>query len=222
MSDDTVAFVGGGNMTRAIVRGLLEAGVDAGTISISEPAADQRDRLTEELAGVRVDPDNAQAVATARVVVLAVKPQVLPVVCRSLADTIQASRPLIISIAAGVRSADIEQWLGGNLAVIRVMPNQPALLGLGASGIYANSRADADDMVRAERVMRAVGVVVPVTSEAEMDAVTAISGSGPAYFYLLIDMLVTSGIDMGLDATTARALAVETARGAAALAPSRW
>ena len=218
MNYEKIAFVGGGNMTRAIAGGLLDAGHAAGDISISEPLADQRDVLRKNLGGIHVSDVNAAVVRGAGSVVLAVKPQVLADVCKQLASAVQGSRPLIISIAAGVRSIDIDSWLGGGLAVVRVMPNQPALLRQGISGIFANDATAPEQLAAASKIMSAVGSVVAVPNESDIDAVTAISGSGPAYFYLLIDMLATTGRDLGLDATTARQLAAVTARGAAMLA----
>ena len=149
---------------------------------------------------------------------LAVKPQILPEVCRELASTIQAREPLIVSIAAGVRAADIDAWLGGGLAVVRVMPNQPALVGLGVSGLFSNARVGDAERARAADVMAAVGRVVHVASEEQIDVVTAVSGSGPAYIFLLIDVLQTTAEQLGVDPNAARTLAVETARGAAELA----
>jgi len=215
---DRVAFIGGGNMTRAIVLGLIRNGHDAGRIVVSEPSADRRRILESELGGVAITADNHDAAASAGTLLLAVKPQVLEPVCKELADTVQRHRPLVVSIAAGVRSDTIEAWLGGSLAVVRVMPNQPALLGLGVSGLFGNAAASATQLGTAEEIMAAAGRVVRVGSEEEIDAVTAISGSGPAYFFLLIDMLAATGQELGLDAKTAEILALETARGSAALA----
>jgi len=215
---DRVAFIGGGNMTRAIVLGMLRNGYPPGHVLVSEPDAGRRAALEAEMQGVTLSASNADVASRADTVVLAVKPQVLPAACRDLAATVQASRPLIVSIAAGTRGADIDAWLGGNLAVVRVMPNQPALLGLGVAGIVGNERTSDAELARAEQVMQATGTVVRVASEAEIDAVTAVSGSGPAYFFLLIDMLAKSGSKLGLDADTALTLAIETARGAAAIA----
>lgn len=220
MKYQKVAFVGGGNMTRAIVAGLIAGDYAAGKISIAEPLAAQRDVLSKELPGVVVNADNNKTVGTAEIVVLAVKPQLLAGVCRQLAGTIQATKPLIISIAAGIHGADIDSWLGGELAVVRVMPNQPALLRQGVSGIFANEKTTQQQLVAAHRIMSAVGAVVEVTTEADIDVVTALSGSGPAYFYLLIDMLAKTGKDLGLDEDVARALAIGTAQGAVALASS--
>ena len=215
---DKVAFIGGGNMTRAIVLGLIRNGHDVADIVISEPSADRRRALESELGGAAITADNHDAATAAGSLVFAVKPQVLETVCRELADTVQRHRPLVVSIAAGVRSSAIEAWLGGSLAVARVMPNQPALLGLGVSGLYGNAAASEKQLRKAEEIMSAAGRVVRIGSEEEIDAVTAISGSGPAYFFLLIDMLATTGRKLGLDAETAEALALETARGSAALA----
>ncbi len=215
---EQIAFIGGGNMTRAIVLGMLKHGFAPDGIAISEPNADRRDELASEMPGVAILASNEDALARADTVVLAVKPQVLPDVCRDLAETAQKRRPLVISIAAGTRGADIDAWLGGGLAVIRVMPNQPALLGLGVSGVVGNERAGDAELARAEAILGATGTVVRVNSEAEIDAVTAVSGSGPAYFFLLIDMLAESGAKLGLDPDAARVLAIETARGAAAVA----
>ncbi len=220
MKYQKVAFVGGGNMTRAIVAGMIAGDYAAGNILIAEPLAAQRDALSQDLPGVIVSADNNKTVSTAEIVLLAVKPQLLAGVCRQLAATIQATRPLIVSIAAGIHGADIDSWLGGDLAVVRVMPNQPALLRQGISGIFANEKTTQQQLVAARRIMSAVGAVIEVTTEADIDVVTALSGSGPAYFYLLIDMLAKTGKDLGLDEDVARALAIETAQGAAALAAS--
>lgn len=213
-----VGFIGGGNMARAIAGGLLAAGFEARDLLISEPLADRRRTLGKELPGVQVSDDSQSAVAAADCVVLAVKPQVLPSVCRDLAAAVQSARPLVVSIAAGVRAGDIDAWLGGGLAVVRVMPNQPALLGLGVSGVYANPAAGEAGLRAAEGIMAAVGEVVRVGSENDIDAVTAISGSGPAYFFLLIDMLEQTAREFGIEASASRRLATQTATGAAALA----
>lgn len=214
----TLAFIGGGNMAKAIAGGLVDGGFDAARLVISEPDEDARNALGEALPGARVVRSNADAAAAADCIVLAVKPQILPGVCRELAATVQRAKRLVVSIAAGVRCGDIDRWLGGELALVRVMPNQPALLRQGVSGLYANERTTAAERDRAITIMRAVGDVVEVDSEDAIDAVTAVSGSGPAYFFLLIDMLRSSAIELGLDEAAARRLALGTASGAAALA----
>lgn len=223
MADDAAArqaigFIGGGNMARAIIAGLLGAGTEPSDIFVSEPSDAQRDALLRDFPGLHVTANNAEIATRAGCIVLAVKPQILARVCRELEATVQTSRPLVISIAAGVRSGDIDAWLGGGLSIVRVMPNQPALLRLGASGLYANPHCTSADRDRARDIAAAVGAVVVVPQESDIDIVTAVSGSGPAYFYLLIDMLIRSAEELGLDPISAASLAVETARGAAELA----
>ena len=213
-----VAFVGGGNMARALAGGMLAAGYEPSHILISEPVAENRRRLAEELHGAVVSADNEQVVSAAACVLFAVKPQILSAVCRPLAPVMQRTRPLIISIAAGVRSDDIDSWLGGGLAVVRVMPNQPALLRLGISGMYANRRTTAAQLEAARSIIKTTGPVIAVPTEADIDTVTAVSGTGPAYFYLLVDMLVKVAEELGLDHDAALALTLETARGAGEMA----
>lgn len=220
MRDYEVGFIGGGNMTLAIAGGLLASGLPGAKLAVAEPNPVQRDRLAAALDETFITGDNTAVGASSACLVLATKPQVLAGVCRDLAETVQDSRPLVVSIAAGVRSDDIDTWLGGGLAVVRVMPNQPALLRKGVSGLFRNERVSDEQYGRAEKVMAAVGRVVTVATEADIDAVTAISGSGPAYFFLLIDMLETAARELGLDEHAARTLALETASGAAALATS--
>lgn len=220
MKNEKVAFVGGGNMTRAITSGLLDSGFTASNILVSEPLAELRASLSDDLPGIVVSADNNEVVAAAGCVVLAVKPQILRDVCHGLRDTVQRERPLIVSLAAGTHGTDIEAWLGGGLSVVRAMPNQPALLGLGVSGLYVNDQTSTEERDRAAEIIGAVGSVVYVDSEADIDTVTAVSGSGPAYFYLLIDILINTAVELGITEETAQILAIETARGAAALADS--
>jgi pyrroline-5-carboxylate reductase len=218
MSRSNIAIVGGGNMARAIAGGLIRSGYDPSHVLISEPVAEQRDILTREFAGSTISADNNSVAADAGTLVLAVKPQILKSVCQALQSTVQKSMPLVISIAAGPRVDDIDRWLGGNLEIVRVMPNQPALVDQGISALYANDRTDELGRILAEKVMTAVGQAVWVDDESLLDAVTAVSGTGPAYFYLLIDVLIQSAIRLGIEPNIARTLAVETARGAATLA----
>lgn len=218
MISHKVGFIGGGNMARAIAGGLLRGGMHATDVLIAEPRAEQCASLREELYGALVSEDNTIVAREAEVLLFAVKPQILRSVCTDLKDIVQATRPLIMSIAAGPRIDDINSWLGGNLSVVRVMPNQPALIDQGISALFANPLTHATHRELAERIMSAVGQVVWLSNEAEMDAVTAVSGTGPAYFYLLIDILIQAAIKFGLNAEVARTLAVETARGATALA----
>ena len=218
MISSKVGFIGGGNMARAIAGGLLRGGMHATDVALSDPLEAQRERLREELYGVLVSEDNATVARQSDVLVFAVKPQILQTVCTDLATVVQSAQPTIVSIAAGPRVADIDSWLGGGLSVVRVMPNQPALIDQGISALFANERADKAARELAEAIMLAVGKVVWVPKEADIDSVTAVSGTGPAYFYLLIDVMIEAAIRFGLDRETARTLAVETARGATSLA----
>lgn len=218
MITQKIAFIGGGNMARAIAGGLLRGGMHATDVMIAEPVPEQADRLRQEFYGVQVSDDNERIAAAADILLFAVKPQILKPVCRQLADVVQKTKPLIISIAAGPRSGDIESWLGGNLDVVRVMPNQPALVDQGVSALFANDRTSKKQRKLAGRILSAVGQIVWVDNEDLIDGVTAVSGTGPAYFYLLIDILIEAAMRFGIDADTARTLAVETARGAASLA----
>lgn len=218
MIDTKVGLIGGGNMARAIGGGLLRGGMHATDLMIAEPVAAQCEFLRKELYGAMVTDNNQTVAAAAETLLFAVKPQILKTVCEDLASVVQETNPLIMSIAAGPRINDIDRWLGGGLSVVRVMPNQPALIDQGISALIANERTSAAGRDRAEKIMSAVGQVVWLDSEGKMDAVTAVSGTGPSYFYLLIDVMIESAIKYGIDAETARTLAVETARGATALA----
>lgn len=213
-----VAFIGGGNMARALAGGMLAAGYEPSHILISEPLAAHRDTLESEFPGAVIRDDNSEVVHEAECIVLAVKPQILADVCKPLAAAVQLTKPLIISVAAGVRSGDIDTWLGGGLSVVRVMPNQPALLRLGISGLYANEETSEDQRRAASNIVSTTGPVIAVATEDDIDAVTAVSGTGPAYFYLLVDMLVNVAEQMGLDHDAALALVLETARGAGEMA----
>jgi pyrroline-5-carboxylate reductase len=152
------------------------------------------------------------------VTLLAVKPQIMRQVCEQLRASAQRIKPLIISIAAGLRQEDIDRWLGGQLAIVRVMPNQPALIGQGASAAFANAQVSKQQRDYAEQILRTAGALVWLKSEAEIDAATAISGSGPAYFFLLMEMMYEQALSYGLDAQAARTLVMNTALGASAMA----
>jgi pyrroline-5-carboxylate reductase len=218
MINNKVGLIGGGNMARAIGGGLLRGGMHATNLMIAEPVPALCDRLREELYGAMVTDNNKLVAQSVQILLFAVKPQILKTVCEELAADVQQTRPLIMSIAAGPMIDDIDAWLGGGLSVVRVMPNQPALIDQGISALYANERTSAEHRELAEKIMTAVGHAVWLDAESKMDAVTAVSGTGPAYFYLLIDVMIESAIRYGIDAETARTLAVETARGATALA----
>jgi pyrroline-5-carboxylate reductase len=217
MSAQTIGFIGAGNMARSLAGGLLANGWSAQQLLLADPDPDQR-RGAEQALGLKTFDDNRAVAAAADVLVLAVKPQVLHTVATDLAATVQRKQPLVVSIAAGIRIADIERWLGGNLALVRVMPNTAALVGSGASGLCANARVSAAQRDLAESILRAVGVTVWVEDEGLMDVITAVSGSGPAYFFLAMEALEAAAVRHGLDARTARLLTLETAFGAAKMA----
>jgi pyrroline-5-carboxylate reductase len=212
-----VGFIGAGNMARSLAGGLINNGWDRARLILSDPLPEQR-RGAETALGLATTADNRAVAANADILVLAVKPQVMAEVARGLADTVRAKRPLIISLAAGVRLESLEHWLGAGLPIVRVMPNTPALIGSGASGLYANRAVTEDQREQAEAVLRAVGVTVWLDNEALMDVVTALSGSGPAYFFLVMEALEQAAIAAGLDPRQARLLTAETALGAAKMA----
>ena len=211
-----IAFIGGGNMARSIIGGLIDSGHPAAAVAVGEPNADARARLAE-LGEIRFPGDNVAVVEGADLVVLAVKPQVMQDVVAPLAETLRASGAVVMSIAAGIECAMLERWLGP-VPVVRCMPNTPALLGVGAAGLYATERVDAEGRALAELAMAAVGTVTWVDEEKLIDAVIAASGSGPAYFFLLMEKMVAAGVDLGLTEPTARALVLQTALGAARMA----
>jgi len=216
--ESALAFIGGGNMARALIGGLLARGWPAGGISVGEPDASQRSELTRLFPGLTVEADNAAATRNRTTWILAVKPQQLREVVSALVARSHTRPSLVISVAAGIPSEAICRWLGGNVPVVRSMPNRPALLGAGVTGLFGSAEVSADDRDRAEAILRAVGATVWVRDESQIDAVTAVSGSGPAYFFLLIELLESAAIAEGLEPATARTLAIETAYGASLMA----
>jgi len=217
MKKNRLAFIGAGNMARSLIGGLVADGWDPACISVSDPDPDQLTGITR-LFGTVSAPDNVTAVTNSEIVVLAVKPQVMHRVAQELATVVQARQPLVISIAAGIRSSNLQRWLGGDCALVRCMPNTPALVQSGATAMFATSAVSEDQKALAENIMRAVGLVLWLDEESKMDAVTALSGSGPAYFFLVIEALQEAGESLGLDQETARLLALQTAFGAAKMA----
>jgi len=212
-----IGFIGAGNMARSLASGLLKNGWSHSQIVLSDPESSQR-RAMESILGVKTFADNTTVVTHAEILVLAVKPQVLAEVATTLAQAVQKKNPLIISIAAGVRLMDIDRWLGGGQAIVRAMPNTAALVGSGATGLFANERVTETMRNQAESIVRAVGVAVWLKDENLMDVVTALSGSGPAYFFLVMEALEQAAIESGLDPKQARLLTLETAFGAAKMA----
>ncbi len=217
MTSHIIGFIGAGNMARSLAGGLLNSGFAADQLLLADPDANQR-RGAEQALGLQTFSDNQELATRADVLVLAVKPQALKEVTESLAAVVQKKKPLVVSVAAGIRMPDIDRWLGGNLPIVRVMPNTAALIGSGASGLCANARVSAAQRDEAESILRAVGVAVWVPNENLLDTVTAVSGSGPAYFFLVMEALEQAAMRHGLDAQTARLLTLETAFGAAKMA----
>ncbi len=210
----TVAFIGGGNMARSLIGGLLQAGGEANKVHVAEPVTELRNALTRDF-NVQTFEDAAQAAVGADVWVLAVKPQVLRDVCAALAPIAQSQRPLVVSIAAGITGEQIDRWLGGGIAVVRCMPNTPAMLGAGVTGLHANTATNEAQRDIAQVLLSSAGKTVWVDDEALMDAVTAVSGSGPAYVFLLAEAMQAAGEAEGLPADAARTLTIETLLGAA-------
>jgi len=239
MNDCDIGFIGGGNMARSIIGGLRAEGGGA-TVAVAEPDAAKRESLAHDF-GVTVTKDNAAVAAHAASLIFAVKPQAMAPVCREVAAACRKGRPLVLSIAAGIRVDDVRRWLddgcdvksdGGDgendggganngdsgLAIVRAMPNTPALVRCGASALFASAACGAAERRRAGEILRAVGTVCWVEEECLLDAVTALSGSGPAYFFSMMEAMCDAAAAAGLAPDTARELTLQTARGAAALA----
>lgn len=214
MSSTRIVFIGGGNMTRGLLGGLLARGTDPALVTVTAATEATRTALARDL-GVRTSADNAAAVAGARVVVLSVKPQVLRDVTRQLAPALRQGNPLVISVAAGIRTRQLGSWIGADsIPVVRAMPNRPALLGAGATGMYADRSVGQAERKLAEELLGAAGLAVWVDEEDELDLVTALSGSGPAYFFRLAELMAEAAEAAGLDAAVARRLAAQTLAGA--------
>ena len=213
-------LVGGGNMGRALAGGLLRRGWTPARLAAADPDPAARERLARDCGLERLHRENSAAYAERppAAVLLAVKPQALPAAATGLAPWMASDRPLLISIAAGVRAGDVARWTGGHCPVVRAMPNTPALVGAGLSVLYAAPEVAAAQRALAERVLAAVGRVLWVADEALLDAATAVSGSGPAYFFEFLDAQVEAAQALGLEAAQARAMVLETARGALRLA----
>ncbi|HSX91082.1 MAG TPA: pyrroline-5-carboxylate reductase [Pseudomonas sp.] len=222
MTTPRIAFIGAGNMAASLIGGLRAQGVAASAIRASDRGAEQRAKISADYA-IDTFASNAEAVKGADVIVLSVKPQVMKDVCLDLAAHIDDGQ-LIVSIAAGIGCASLERWLGtphnSAPAIVRCMPNTPALLRQGVSGLYANARVSPAQRQQAEQLLGAVGLALWLEQESLIDAVTAVSGSGPAYFFLLIEAMTAAGEKLGLPRETAAQLSAHTALGAARMAAS--
>lgn len=217
VTDGIISFIGGGNMATSLIGGLIADGRDPASIYVTDVDAGKLESLAEAFR-VQTSSDNDEAVRLASAVVFAVKPQVMSSVVKGVAAAALAHRPLFISIAAGVREPDIRRWLAFDAAIVRSMPNTPALVGSGATALYANAYVTDEQRSLAESVLRAVGLTLWVDDEHLLDAVTALSGSGPAYIFLIMEAMERAGIALGLSKDHARMLTIQTAFGAAKMA----
>lgn len=216
-SSARITFIGAGNMAASLVGGMITRGFQADRITLADVNAERLLYLATQH-GVRTTAVNSEAIADADVIVLAVKPQHMAEAAAPLANAIQTRNPLVVSIAAGIPIARLQQWLGANTAIVRCMPNTPALVQSGATGLYASPQVSEEQRTLAHTMLAAVGLALWLDNEAQLDAVTALSGSGPAYFFLVMEAMIDAGITLGLDAALSRQLTLQTALGAAHMA----
>lgn len=212
-----LTFIGAGNMAGSIIGGLISKGYKPDLIYASDPNEEALARLSTQHA-IRTGSDNQTAIADADAVILAVKPQVMEQVLSPLAATAQNKKPLIISIAAGITVDNMQNWLAPDLPIVRTMPNTPALVQTGATGLYANTQVNSAQKGIASMIFEAIGIVAWFDNEEDMDRVVALSGSGPAYYFLVMEAMEQAGIELGLEPDIARRLTLQTALGAAKLA----
>ncbi|NBF05456.1 pyrroline-5-carboxylate reductase [Pseudomonas sp. Fl5BN2] len=217
MNTTRIAFIGAGNMAASLIGGLRAKGLEAAQIRASDPGEETRAKVAAEH-GIQVFADNAEAIDGVDVIVLAVKPQAMKAVCEALRPSLQPQQ-LVVSIAAGITCSSMNNWLGEQ-PIVRCMPNTPALLRQGVSGLYATTQVSAEQRRQAEELLSAVGIALWLEQEQQLDAVTAVSGSGPAYFFLLIEAMTAAGEKLGLPRETAAQLTLQTALGAAHMAVS--
>jgi pyrroline-5-carboxylate reductase len=212
-----ISFIGCGNMGRSLIGGLINNAYPPELIYGADPDPEQRQQVAS-LFNIAVTADSNEAIQNAEVVVLAVKPQAVCASIAEIAETLARQRPLIVSIAAGVRLASMSKYAGENMPIVRVMPNTPALIGAGAAALYANQHVSSEQRELSEAIMRSVGIALWLDTEEKLDAVTALSGSGPAYFFLIMEVMQKAAIKLGLDEKQAQLLTLETAFGAAKMA----
>jgi len=217
MKTKKIGFIGGGNMASSLMKGLISSGHAAHSLWVSDINADVLSALTKNL-GVNSTSNNDELVSAVDVVVLAVKPQNLADVAKHIAPVVKQKQSLVVSIAAGISQNSLRRWLGEDVAIVRCMPNTPALVLTGATALYANDQVSIEQRDLAENILRAVGLALWVDQESELDAVTAVSGSGPAYFFLLMEAMEKAAVQLGLTEQTARLLVQQTALGAAKIA----
>ncbi|OYV19953.1 MAG: pyrroline-5-carboxylate reductase [Methylococcaceae bacterium NSP1-1] len=217
MNIQKIGFIGGGNMASSLLSGLIASGHSPQHLWVSDINPDTLKALAENL-NVNTSTSNDTVINEVDVVVLAVKPQTLSSVAKSAAALIQQKKSLVVSIAAGINQHSLSQWLGADTAIVRCMPNTPALVLTGATALHANTKVTAEQRNLAENILRSVGIALWVKDESELDAVTAVSGSGPAYYFLLMEAMEKAALELGLSEVTARLLVQQTALGAAKIA----
>lgn len=217
MNKQQIGFIGGGNMASSLIGGLVSNGYPAENITVSDLDADKLAYLSD-IFGINSTQDSNQLVLQSDILVLAVKPQHMQSVADIIKISVQKKKPVVVSIAAGIRINALQRWLGGELPVVRCMPNTPALVKAGATGLFANEEVKEEQKDQVESLLRAVGVTVWLAEEGDLDSVTALSGSGPAYFFMVMEALEAAAIEAGLDQKTAQLLTQETALGAAKMA----
>ncbi len=220
-------FIGAGNMASSLIGGLINSGAHPSSIVVVDPDKDACDRAQTRF-GIQsastLEAPISQMAEQPYGVVIAVKPHIVECVCLSLTKSVDSTKqtpPLVVSVAAGVRASSMQQWLHPSSPIVRCMPNTPALLGLGATALFANGHCTSQDKSMAEQLLNSAGMTIWVPQENALDAVTAVSGSGPAYFFYLIEHMAAAGKALGLDEVTARDLAIETAYGAASMARAK-
>jgi len=217
MNTKKIGFIGGGNMASSLINGLIDSGHSPDQLWVSDTNQEILDSLAANLK-INVSVNNNDIVNQVDVVVLAVKPQVLHAVAEQVADGIRNRKLLVVSIAAGISQDSLSEWLGEEVAIVRCMPNTPALVRTGATALYASSKVSDEQKDLAENILRSVGISLWVDHESELDAVTAVSGSGPAYYFLLMEAMEQAALELGLAEHTARLLIQQTALGAAKIA----
>ncbi|MCK5925001.1 MAG: pyrroline-5-carboxylate reductase, partial [Methylococcales bacterium] len=217
MKTKNIGFIGGGNMATSLIKGLIASGHPPQQIWVSDVDAERLKNLSSMLQ-IKTTLDNNLIIENVNVVVLAIKPQVLRKVAEKIVPALKNSATLVVSIAAGINQKSLSQWLGQSTAIVRCMPNTPALVLTGATALHANINVSNTQKDLAENILRAVGIALWVKDEKELDAVTAVSGSGPAYYFLLMEAMEQSAIELGLSQQTARLLIQQTALGAAKIA----
>ena len=214
---NSIGFIGAGNMASALVGGMIANGFPADSLMLSDINQEQLHQLQQQF-GIRIAKNNQELIQSCNIVVLAVKPQVMREVISGIATELRQNKPLLISIAAGITINSLSSWIAEELPIVRCMPNTPALLKLGASALFANSKVSAKQKIDAQNILEAVGIIEWLENESQIDAVTALSGSGPAYFFLMMEAMIEAGKVLGLTEDCSKALTIQTALGAASMA----